>query len=171
VNAFNSDLDFWRNQTRFLRETLQYTIIQVNVQNIFELRHKEKKLFTIDALQGMTCICQVSVQWLVERTVSENLSLMLGQNRHSPKLHAHIQTFLLHVFTCHCSMHLPVIYFAQYTRGRVPGDYIIITAFKKDQRINNVTYTSLPSAAPPLPLPVDSVFNQHSKTTHCSAFI
>ncbi|KAF6237641.1 hypothetical protein COO60DRAFT_1653111 [Scenedesmus sp. NREL 46B-D3] len=28
VNAFNSDLAFWRNQTRFLREVLQYTTIQ-----------------------------------------------------------------------------------------------------------------------------------------------
>ncbi|WIA23478.1 hypothetical protein OEZ85_000223 [Tetradesmus obliquus] len=75
VNAFNSDVDFWRNQTRFLRETLQYTVIQ-------------------------------------------------------------------------------------YTRGKLPGDYIIITAFKKDQRISNVTYTTRPSAALPLPLPVDPVVHQ-----------
>jgi hypothetical protein len=58
------------------------------------------------------------------------------------------------------SVFLPVFSALQYTRGRVPGDYIIITAFKKDQRINNVPYTSLPSAAAPLSLPVDPVLHQ-----------
>jgi hypothetical protein len=55
---------------------------------------------------------------------------------------------------------LPVPLHVQYTRGKEPGDYIIIAAFKKDQRINNVTYTTRPSAAVPLPLPVDPVLHQ-----------
>lgn len=31
VNAFNSELDFWKNQTTFLRDTLKYTVIQVRI--------------------------------------------------------------------------------------------------------------------------------------------
>jgi hypothetical protein len=29
VNAFNSEIEFWRQQTSFLRNTLKYTVIQV----------------------------------------------------------------------------------------------------------------------------------------------
>eukprot|EP00775_Hariotina_reticulata_P006912 gene6912-7128_t len=70
VNAFNSDLEFWRQQTSFLRDRLKYTVIQ-------------------------------------------------------------------------------------YTRGKVPGDYIIIKALKKDQQMYNITYTPTPVVAPPLPRVLD----------------
>lgn len=40
----------------------------------------------------------------------------------------------------------------QYTLGSVPGDYVIITAFSKDQLVWNVTYTTRPQVAAPLPL-------------------
>lgn len=42
----------------------------------------------------------------------------------------------------------------QYVRGRLPGDYVV-TIYKKDQRMNNVTYTIRPYVAPPLPLPIN----------------
>lgn len=29
ANAFNSPTDFWRNNTRFLRDTLRYTLLRV----------------------------------------------------------------------------------------------------------------------------------------------
>jgi hypothetical protein len=30
ANAFNSDLEFWRTNTRFLRDTLRYTVLRVS---------------------------------------------------------------------------------------------------------------------------------------------
>lgn len=49
---------------------------------------------------------------------------------------------------------------AQYTRGKVPGEYIIIKANKKDQLMNNITYTTERDVAPKLPLPVDPAIHR-----------
>jgi hypothetical protein len=43
----------------------------------------------------------------------------------------------------------------QYTRGKVPGDYIIIKALKKDQQMYNITYTPTPVVAPAQPRVLD----------------
>eukprot|EP00878_Enallax_costatus_P021703 GHUV01022993.1.p1 GENE.GHUV01022993.1~~GHUV01022993.1.p1 ORF type:complete len:782 (+),score=180.67 GHUV01022993.1:214-2559(+) len=75
VNAFNSDLPFWRQQTSFLRDTLKYTVIQ-------------------------------------------------------------------------------------YTVGKVPGEYIIIKALKKDQLMYNLTYTTTPRVAPKLRLPFNASIHE-----------
>lgn len=49
----------------------------------------------------------------------------------------------------------------QYTLGSQPGDYVIITALSKDQLVWNVTYTTRPQVAAPLPLPFNA--SLHSK--------
>lgn len=48
----------------------------------------------------------------------------------------------------------------QYTVGKVPGDYIIIKALKKDQRMYNLTYTTTPAAAQKLALPFNASIHQ-----------
>lgn len=44
VNAFNSEMDFWRNQTTFLRDTLRYTVIRVSLWNACSLEFVELDL-------------------------------------------------------------------------------------------------------------------------------
>lgn len=52
------------------------------------------------------------------------------------------------------------LYCLQYTFGKVPGEYIIIKALKKDQLMYNITYTTTPAAAPNLPLPFNPRIHQ-----------
>jgi hypothetical protein len=40
----------------------------------------------------------------------------------------------------------------QFTRGALPGDFVILRAYKKDQRMENLTLSAIPRVAPPLPL-------------------
>lgn len=72
----------------------------------------------------------------------------------SPLLNAHASA--LH----HTSTHLPPL---QYALGSAPGDYVIITALSKDQLVWNVTYTTCPVVAPPLPLPFNASIHQRPR--------
>jgi hypothetical protein len=52
----------------------------------------------------------------------------------------------------------------QYALGAAPGDYVIITALSKDQLVWNVTYTTRPMVAAPLPLPINATMHQRLQT-------
>jgi hypothetical protein len=58
----------------------------------------------------------------------------------------------------------PLLLPLQYALGAEPGDYIIITALSKDQLVYNVTYTTHPVVAAPLPMPFNPTLHQRLQT-------
>ncbi|KAF8061104.1 BAK1 [Scenedesmus sp. PABB004] len=157
INAFNSDLPFWRQQTAFLRDALRYTVIRVSAGG---------------ATARPAPRARAALRWGGARPAA-------AARARQPRAAA------------------------QYTRGRVPGDYVILEASKKDQvcvaaphissaarrgrrrrhraccalgdrvpdtaaaalcraaqYVCNVTYTTRPAAAHALPLPFNASLHQ-----------